>query len=66
MVAEYFSVDKGTIKRIKSNRVAIQAHLDNVGVIPNIIMKCKHAEIVPRFEYPGLNTCNLREKEGYM
>ena len=42
-VAEFFNVGKGTINRIKSNRVAIQLH--ETGEIPENIRKRKHAVV---------------------
>ena len=50
LVAEHFNVGKGTINRVKSNRGAIQSHIDDAGVIPENIMKRKHVEVVPKFE----------------
>ena len=49
-VAEFFNVGKGTINRIKSNRVAIQLHVDKIGEIPENISKRKHALVVPMYE----------------
>ena len=50
VVAEFFNVGKGTISRIKSNRVAIQLHVDKTGETHENIKKRKHAVVVPIYE----------------
>ena len=49
IVAEFINVGKETFNRIKSNRLAIQLHVDETGEIPENIRKRKHA-VVPIYE----------------
>ncbi|KAI6653093.1 Jerky protein homolog-like [Oopsacas minuta] len=50
IVAEFFNVGKGSINRIKFNRVAIQLHIDETSEIPENIRKRKHSVVVPMYE----------------